>query len=248
VHELVSVPYDVVSRDEAAALAAASGHSFLHVTKPEIDLPADADPYSPDVYSHGRDNLERMVGDGVLVRDAQESYYVYRLEMGGRAQTGVVVAVGCAEYDAGIVRRHELTRPDKEDDRVSHIKTLSAQTGVAFLVHRSSDEIAAAIRRVTSAAPENDVTTSDGVRHQFWPASPSEVPTITQAFAAVPLLYVADGHHRIAAACRIARERREQGEAVDGPAQCFLAVSFPQEDLSIMPYNRCTRTRTPLVL
>jgi uncharacterized protein (DUF1015 family) len=237
-HALVSVPYDVVSRDEAAALAASSPHSFLHVTKPEIDLPADADPYGADVYLRGRENLERMVDDGVLVRDPHESYYVYRLEMGGRAQTGVVVAVRCAEYDAGIVRRHELTRPDKEDDRVAHIKTLSAQTGVAFLVHRSSDAIAAVIQRVTSAPPENDVVTSDGVRHQFWLASPAEVPTVTQAFAAVPLLYVADGHHRIAAACRIARERREQGEAPDGPAQCFLAVSFPQEDLAIMPYNR----------
>ena len=122
-HALVSVPYDVVSRDEAAALAASSPHSFLHVTKPEIDLPADADPYGADVYLRGRENLERMVDDGVLVRDPHESYYVYRLEMGGRAQTGVVVAVRCAEYDAGIVRRHELTRPDKEDDRVAHIKT-----------------------------------------------------------------------------------------------------------------------------
>jgi len=241
--EVLAPPYDVVNREEAAAIAADRPLSFLHVSRPEIDLPPDVSPHDDRVYARAAENFARLQSQGVLRRDPAAGYYVYRLVQGSHEQTGLVVAASVRAYEAGRIRRHELTRPDKEDDRTRHIEALNAQTGPAFLTYRQRPAIDALIDPLTAAAPQIDVTADDGVRHMLWPVQePGRVAALGAAFEDVERLYIADGHHRSAAAARVAAQRRVRGSSDPDPAwEYFLAVVFPDTQLRILDYNRVVR-------
>ncbi len=225
------VPYDVVSADEARALAAGNPLSFLHVVRPEIDLPAGTDEHADAVYAAGAEALARFAADGTLVQDGEPALYVYRLVMNGRAQTGVVGLVSAAAYDAGDIVRHENTRPDKEDDRTRHIREQQAHAEPVMLAYRADEAIDASVAEAMEAEPLVDFTAKDYVQHTLWalPAAAADL------FDAVDALYVADGHHRCAAAARVARESDAPGAAH------FLAVLFPVEDMEILPYHRAVK-------
>ena len=230
---LMSPPYDVVDVEEARAYAAGDPDSFLRVSRPEIDLPGTVDPHSDEVYARGRSNLDDFVARGVLVRDDEPTYSVYRQVMGEVVQTGVVAVVAVADYDAGRVRIHEYTRPDKEDDRVRHIEALDAQDEPVFLLSRRSGDVDHVVSSVVTRDPAVDVVTRDGVGHTLWIVDhPAEVAALHRAFADVGDLYVADGHHRSAAASRVHAARRGKADAY------FLAVVFPIDDVHVMAYNR----------
>ena len=236
--KVASVPYDVVDRDEAAALAADNPRSFLHVTKPEIDLPASTDPYADIVYAQGAKALNALVREGVLVQDTKPAIYVYTLTMGDHAQTGLVFGASVAEYEKNIVRKHEHTRPDKENDRVRHIEATRAQTGKVFLVHPRSKLVEAEILQARKRPPHTAFGAPDGVRHELWTIDdPQSIARLQKAFADMGPIYIADGHHRSAAAARVARAHRENGTA-SADTEMFLAVSFPANEVRIMPYNR----------
>jgi uncharacterized protein (DUF1015 family) len=227
------LPYDVFSTEEARQAALGNPLSFLHVSKPEIDLPPSTDPYAPEVYAKGRANFRRFISDGVLRRDASPCFYIYRQTVNGRAQTGLVAAASCEEYLQGLIRKHELTRPDKEDDRVRHIETLEAQTGPAFLVYRAEPELDSLLASRAEQPPAIDFTAADGVRHSAWVIdSPGDMRRIQEIFHRMPRLYIADGHHRSAAAGRVYQARRTPETAA------FLSVIFPHDQLRILPYNR----------
>lgn len=231
---LCELPYDVMSTEEARALADGNPLSFLRVSKPEIELAPDTDPYAREVYARGRENFDRLLREGALRQDAAPHYYFYRQIVGGHCQTGLVALASCAEYLAGIIKRHELTRVDKEDDRVRHMAALDAQTGPAFLTYRALPALDALAARVTAGTPEVDFLAPDGVRHSAWTiANADDMAVIAAAFAGVPRLYIADGHHRSAAAARLCQQR----QGADG-SDAFLAVIFPHEQLRILPYHR----------
>jgi uncharacterized protein (DUF1015 family) len=237
-------PYDVLSTDEARVRAAGKPWSFLHISRPEIDLPAGTDPYALRVYAKAAENLQRMLREGVLVRDPQPCYYAYRLSVGGHVQTGLVVAASLAEYATGRIRKHELTRPDKEDDRVRQIEALDAQTGPVLLAYPQAPRVDALLEQETLRQPATDVEADDGVRHTIWTLSePQIIAELTAAFDAMPALYIADGHHRSAAAARVAAARR-RGDPGQNGAQSydyFLAVAFPHHQLRILDYNRVVK-------
>jgi uncharacterized protein (DUF1015 family) len=242
--DVLAPPYDVLNTEEARARAADRPWSFLHISKPEIDLPPKTDPYSPAVYAKGKENFERMQSEGVLVRDPQPCYYLYRLVMGTHTQTGIVAVASVPDYDSNRIRKHEFTRPDKEDDRVRQIEALNAQTGPVFLTYKHNAEVDSLVARATSAAPEVDVTADDGVRHTLWTLrDPAVIETITSAFDAMKNLYIADGHHRSAAASRVAAARRNANPAHSGeePYNYFLAVIFPDNQMQILDYNRVVK-------
>lgn len=228
------LPYDVMSSAEARTMAHGNPLSFLHVSKPEIDLPEDTDPYSEAVYQKGRANFEKLIADGVLRRDPAPMFHLYRQIMGGHSQTGLVALADCEEYLANIVRKHEFTRPDKEDDRVRHIESLNAQTGPVFLTYKAVPAIDSLVARITAAAPEVDFTATDGIRHSSWPVSGSaDIALLVAEFAKMPALYIADGHHRSAAAGRVYQSRGGAGGSAG-----FLSVIFPHNQMNILPYNR----------
>jgi uncharacterized protein (DUF1015 family) len=235
--DVIAPPYDVVDTAEAAHLVSGRPHSFLHISRAEVDLRDGIDPYDAQVYRQARANLDRLREEGVLRPDPAPCYYVYRLERGGRCQTGLVAGASVAAYQTGRIKKHELTRPAKEDDRVRHIDALNAQTGPVFLAHRASPTLRELLGRICAAAtPEIDVEAADGVRHRLWVvARAHDLAALTAAADALPALYIADGHHRAAAAARVAAER---GNARQGR---FLAVSFPHDELDILPYNRVIR-------
>jgi uncharacterized protein (DUF1015 family) len=242
--QVAAPPYDVLSTEEARAQAQGRPWSFLHISKPEIDLPEGTHPYSPQVYAKAAENMQRMLQAGVLRRDAQPCYYVYRLVMNDHAQTGLVAAGSVAEYDTQRIRRHELTRPDKEDDRVRQIEALNAQTGPVLLAHPDAPQVDAILRDASDAEPELDVTAAGGVRHMLWVIRDQGAITgLTGAFDALPALYIADGHHRSAAASRVAAARRAAAPAKSADAGCgtFLCVAFPHHQMRILPYHRAVR-------
>jgi len=231
---ICELPYDVMSSEEARALAAGNPLSFLHVSKPEIDLPAGSDVYSAQVYAKGAENLQRLIAQGALGRQPQPAYYLYRQVMGRHTQVGIVAAASCEEYLANTIRKHEFTRPDKEDDRVRHIEALNAQTGPVFLTYRANAAIDAFVVRRIAAPPDVDFTAADGVRHSSWTvADAAGIEFIERAFAAIAHLYIADGHHRSAAAGRVCRARGGAGASTH-----FLTVTFPHDQMQILPYNR----------
>ena len=242
--DVVAPPYDVVSEAEARALAEGRPYSFLHVSRPEIDLPPGTDPYAPAVYAKAAANLAAMVGEEVLARDPGPCFHVYRLTMGTHVQIGLVGAASVAAYDAGRIKKHELTRPVKEDDRVRQIEALNAQTGPVFLVYRSDAAIDGDLAAAAAAAPEVDVTARDGVRHEVWTIRDAgTVERLTAAFDGLPALYVADGHHRSAAAARVCAARRAANPAHTGEESYnyFLAVIFPHDQMQILDYNRLVK-------
>ncbi len=232
--------YDVLSSTEARERAAGKPWSFLHISKAEIDLPADTDPYSPEVYARSAANLASLVEGGVLVRDTSPRYYAYRLTMGSHVQTGLVAAASVADYDSNRIRRHEFTRPDKEDDRVRQIEALNAQTGPVLLAYPDCPAADATLASVTTGEPLADVTT-DGVRHTTWAITDAAaIATLSAAIESLAGLYIADGHHRSAAASRVAAARRWDGRDA-GSAEAFLAVMFPAHEMRILDYNRVVR-------
>lgn len=232
--QICELPYDVMSSEEAREMAAGNALSFLHVSKPEIDLPPGTDLYSAVVYAKGRENFQKLVSQGALKQDNQPCFYLYRQIMGAHAQTGLVAAASCEEYLRDIIKKHELTRPDKEDDRVRHIETLNSQTGPVFLTYRAAAVFDEFVARKTAENPAVDFTARDGVRHTSWIISaPEEIQFIESQFAAIPFLYIADGHHRSAAAARVYKSRHGAGHS-----GWFLAVVFPHNQMQILPYNR----------
>jgi uncharacterized protein (DUF1015 family) len=238
---VASVPYDVVSRSEAAALARGNPQSFLHVGRSDIDLPDDIDPHDPRIYHQARESLDRFVAEGILIRDPEPVLYLYRQIMEGRSQTGVVGCVHIDDYENDVIRKHEKTRPDKEDDRTRHVLTLNAHAEPVFLAHRNGDEVSALAETVVEGKPLYDFTTSDGVRHTVWRVG--DTAPWRARFAAVSHAYVADGHHRSASAWRAGKERRSTNPRHQGTEEYnwFLAVLFPADQLTIMPYNRVVR-------
>jgi uncharacterized protein (DUF1015 family) len=232
------VPYDVVNRDEAAALAEGNPDSLLRVDRAEIEMPEGIDPHGEEVYARAKANLLRLERDGVLLREPSPCLYLYRQTMGQHSQIGLAALCHVEDYDAGIIRRHENTRPDKEEDRARLIDTLSAQTGPVFLAYRDRPEIDAAVVAATEDAPFFDFVAPDGIRHTLWRVEGGG--EIARLFAGVPIAYVADGHHRSAAALRVARWRRERAGAAgaDLDSDWFLSVLFPASQLKILPYHR----------
>ncbi len=229
--EVASVPYDVVSTDEARALAEGRPHSFLHVIRPEIGLPAGTDEHADAVYRAGRANLDRLAASDVYTEEDAPALYVYRLVMDGRPQHGIFGLVSVAEYDDDTILKHEKTRPDKEDDRTRHIAEQRAHAEPVMLTYRGTGRINRAVEEAMEAEPLYDFTAADGVQHTIWRIEDADA--VTAAFRDVPKLYVADGHHRSAAASRVAREF----PGVPGAAR-FMAVLFPMEEMLILPYNR----------
>jgi uncharacterized protein (DUF1015 family) len=240
--EVAAPPYDVLNSDEARLLAEGKARSFLHISKPEIDLPVGTDVTSPAVYAKAAENLRRMVAAGVLRRDPTPCFYVYRLEMGGHVQTGIVGGGSVAAYDANRIRKHEFTRPDKEDDRVRQIDACNAQTGPVLLAHRNAPDLVEAVAATCRQAPAYRVSAVDGNIHTLWVMDEAaSVKAVVDAFDAMPAVYIADGHHRSAAASRIAGQRRRPGAPADAAYESFLVVSFPIEEMKIFDYNRVVR-------
>jgi len=230
-------PYDVVSTREARALAAGNAESFLHVSRPEIDLPETVDEHAGEVYRQGRAALEGLLSRGVLRPDPEPRFYVYAQRMGDHEQNGIVACASVDEYDRDLIRKHEKTRADKEDDRVRHIDALSAHDEPVFLTYRAHRGIDAEVAAVQRGAPEVDLVTADGVSHRLWVVPPGPGRTLASLFGEVPVLYVADGHHRSAAASRVHAARRGQ----PGEHGVFMAVVFPHDQMQILAYNRLVR-------
>jgi uncharacterized protein (DUF1015 family) len=228
---VIAPPYDVISEAEARAIAR-ERLSFVRVTRSEVDLSEGADAHGDAAYAKARENLDRFVADGTLVEDPHEGYLLYGQTMGEHAQIAILAACSVPEYDAGRIRKHEFTRPDKEDDRTHHMEVLDAQVGLVFLAYRSSDALGRIVAEVSAGAPRWRVTTDDGVIHALWSVPPERTAEIQAAFAAIPELYIADGHHRSAAASRVYAKRRDEA------SKYFLAGIFPADDLQVMAYNR----------
>jgi uncharacterized protein (DUF1015 family) len=244
---VAAVPYDVVNTYEAHALANGNPLSFLHVSRPEIDLPAQTDPYSDAAYRKAVENFESLKQQAPLVVEDSPSLYVYRLKMGNHVQTGVAGTFSIDEYDRGVIKKHEYTRRDKEDDRTRHMIELRAQTGPVFLTYRASAVVDCVIARITSRLPLFDFTAPDGVQHTIWRAEGPEVNELVTAFGAIPSLYIADGHHRAASAARARQQLRRGGPSGapdDGAASesdTVLAVAFPDNQVQVLPYNRVVK-------
>jgi len=231
---ICELPYDVMSSDEARQIAAGNPLSFLHVSKPEIDLPPGTDPCAPEVYTKGRLNFTRLIAEGALREDAQPGFYLYRQIMGKHSQVGLVAAASCDEYLRGIIKKHELTRPDKEDDRVRHIEALNSQTGPVFLTYRAMPALDEFVARKIAGTADVDFPAKDGVRHTAWSVTDADgINFIATAFACTSCLYIADGHHRSAAAARVFQSRQGAGHSGE-----FLTVIFPDNQMQILPYNR----------
>jgi uncharacterized protein (DUF1015 family) len=236
---VAAVPYDVVTAAEAAALAEGNPLSFLHVSRAEIDLPPGTDPYSDAVYEAAARNLRRLKEAAPLVIEDAPTLYVYRLRMGQHVQTGVAGCFSLDEYDADAIKKHERTRRDKEDDRTRHMLAIEAQTGPVFLTYRAANRIGDAVDRVTADEPLFDFMAADGVRHAVWKTPGAVARDLREAFADVPALYIADGHHRAASAARARHELRSR----NGPGEwdTFVGVAFPHDQVQILAYNRIVR-------
>jgi len=228
---VIAPPYDVLSEAQCRSLAEDPVH-FVHVTRAEVDLPPGHDPHSDEAYARARDNLAALVEQGALVEDDEPHFYLYGQTMGDHTQVGVLGAASVEEYDRGLIAKHEFTRPDKEDDRTHHMQVIGAQVGLVFLAHRPDRALAELVGRLAAAPATWEVTTDDGVVHRFWIVPPSETEALRAAFAAVPKLYVADGHHRSAAASRV------HADAPSEQTASFLAGIYPSDELQVMAYNR----------
>ena len=243
--EVATLPYDVVSVAEAREFKK-DPYNFYHVTRSEIDLPENVDVHSQQVYDRAKENLDAMIADKVLVQDTEPSYYIYELVMNGRSQTGLVCGSSIDDYNNGIVKKHEFTRPEKEQDRINHITATGAQTGIVFLAYNDCDSVQNIIDEWKKAhKPEYDFTAQDGIRHIFWVInSYPKVASITRHFAQdVPCTYIADGHHRAASAAKVCKEMRENGYSVGGDESFnyFVTCIFPASQLQIMDYNRVAK-------
>jgi len=244
VAQVAAPPYDVLNVAEARELVRGNPFSFLHVEKSEIDIPDAAGVDDPRIYDRAKDNLSRMIREGTLFQEKAGAFYLYRQRLGGHIQTGIVAGVSIAEYEAGRIRRHELTRADKERERTRHIDAVGAQTGPVFLAYRRRKEIENLVERVAARPPEYDFTSAGGVVHTVWVIDdPDLIREVTEGFAGVDALYIADGHHRAAAAANVARLRRERNprDRGDEAYHFMLGVLFSHDQLRIMDYNRAVR-------
>lgn len=237
---VASVPYDVVNTAEARALAQLEPLSFLHVTRSEVDLPDTVSPYDARVYARASQNLRQLTVLAPLVKDNEPTLYFYRQRMGAHVQTGLAGCFSVDEYERDLIKKHEKTRPDKEDDRTRHIIELRAQTGVVFLTYRASAAVDAVAAHACAGAPLYDFIAPDGIRHTVWPVAASDVPGLVAAFAAIPALYIADGHHRAASAARARATLRARGLPTT-EADVFIAVAFPDSQVQILPYHRVVK-------
>lgn len=251
---VAAVPYDVVNTDEARAIAADNPLSFLHVSRAEIDLPPGTDPYSPLVYAKAVESFEWLIAAAPLVREERPSLYVYRLAMGTHEQTGLAACFSVDEYERGLIKKHERTRRDKEDDRTRHILELRAQTGPVFLAYQAHAPTDAMLARTAREAPLFDFVAADSIRHTIWRVAEMDEAPLVAAFANIPALYIADGHHRAASAARARRQLHAGGTGpsvhAHGPHahETFLAVAFPDVQMQILPYHRVVKdlaSRTP---
>ena len=242
-NDVIAPPYDVLNTEEARERAKDRPWSFLHISKPEIDLPPDTDPYDDAVYAKGAENLQAMLEANIIKQDEQAYYYLYRLTMGEHEQIGLVAVANIADYNSNRIRKHELTRPNKEDDRVRQIDALNAQTGPVFLTYKHHPTIDALVETLTTQQkPCVDLTADDGVVHTLWVVDdPSHIETITSTFDAMDSLYIADGHHRSAAASRVAEKRRTPEQTGDEAYNYFLTVIFPDNKMKILDYNRVVK-------
>jgi uncharacterized protein (DUF1015 family) len=243
-HLVAAPPYDVLTSDEAREMAAGNPYSFLHIGKPEIDLPPGTDLYSDAVYAKGKENFLRFLSEGTIAPDRTRNFYIYKQLWGEHVQIGLVAAASSQDYLDNVIKKHELTRVDKENDRMRHIETLGAQTGPVFLTYRRKESIDTLMAEAMRRNPAYDITTADGVRHIFFVVDEAGlVLRIREAFAALDDLYVADGHHRSAAATRIKvkRDGLRPGRTGDEEDNFFLAVIFPHNQMKILPYNRVVR-------
>jgi len=239
--QVASRPYDVLNSTEARQEAAGNASSFLHITKSEIDLPENIDTHSSQVYEKAKENLQDFIRRGVLIQEEKPLYYIYRLIMNGRSQTGLVCGSSVDDYEKDVIKKHEFTRPDKEADRIHHMKTIRAQTGNVFLAYKNVAAIDELIEGWKNAhAPLYDFTAEDGIQHTIWAVNEDgAIETITRSFAEkVPFTYIADGHHRAASAAKV---RKELGEAAGKSADYFLTTLFPSAELHILDYNRLAK-------
>ncbi len=233
---VASVPYDVVSTDEARAIASKNPLSFLHVTRAEIDLPSATNPYDAIVYEQAVRNLEALKRAAPLLIEDEPSLYVYRLRMGSHVQTGIAGCFSLDEYDRGLIKKHEITRKDKEDDRTHHMVELRAQTGVVFLTFRASANVDRLIAKAASGRPVYDFVAEDGISHTVWQVSGADAAALVTAFGTLPAVYIADGHHRAASAARARTTLDGAGES-----SRFIAVAFPDAEMQILPYHRVVK-------
>ena len=243
---VASVPYDVVSRDEARALAGGNPSSFLHVSRAEIDLPPEVDPHDESVYVAAARRFDRLKQEAPLEREASPALYLYRMRMGAHEQVGVAGCYALDEYDDDLIRKHEHTRPDKEDDRTRHMLALGAQTGPVFLTYRASSEVDQVVADAAGQSPLFDFEAPDGVRHTVWRVASTAAHALVSAFGRVPALYIADGHHRAASAARArqtlrARLPSDRDPAETQPCDLLLAVAFPDNQVQILAYNRTVK-------
>jgi uncharacterized protein (DUF1015 family) len=242
--KVAAFPYDVMDTTEAREMAAGNPYSFLHISRPEIDLLPDVDPYSEQVYRKGKENLKQFIKNGFLVQDESECFYVYRQRMGTLTQTGLVVCAGVDDYQNGVIKKHELTRADKEEDRVRHFDYLNANDEPVFCTYKSDAAITARIDGIVSREAVYDFISDDGVTHTLWVIdNREEIDCLTAHFAAIPTLYIADGHHRSAAASRVRELRKASNTSHNGAEEYnfFLAVIFPDNEMNVLPYNRAIK-------
>ncbi len=242
--QIASRPYDVLNSEEARIEAEGNPYSFLHVVKPEIDLPGDIDHYSDQVYEKGRDNFKKLVTEGVMVQDDKDCLYIYELTMDGRSQDGIVACAAVEDYLNEVIKKHELTRPDKEEDRKKHVRVSMMNAEPVFFAYPNVKKIDQVVAEIKKANPEYDFAAEDGVRHRFWTVfSPDHIDTIISEFEKLPATYVADGHHRTAAAALVGNDLKAENPGHTGKEEYnyFLAVHFPDNQLQIIDYNRVVK-------
>ena len=238
---VAALPYDVYNREEAREEVKGDNLTFLRIDRPETQFPVDQDMYADCVYEKASAMLEEMEKEGIFVQDPKACYYIYELTMDGRAQTGLVAASSVDDYISGVIRKHENTRKEKEEDRIRHVDTCSAQTGPIFLAYRAQDSMRTLLNRIKTQTPEVDYTSEDGITHRVWTISETaDIEAITAAFAAIPNTYIADGHHRAASAVAVSQKRRAAHPDYTGEEEYnyFLSVLFPDDELMILDYNR----------
>jgi uncharacterized protein (DUF1015 family) len=244
VSQVASLPYDVMTREEAQKAVSGNALSFMHVEKSEIDVPDQTKSDDNLIYQTAKHNFVEMQEKGILLQDESPCFYIYQQQMSGRAQTGIVGLMSAAEYDAGKIKKHELTRKDKEEDRISHVSTVNAQTGPVFISYLERQSLNKIVDKIMAGVPEYEFTAEDGVIHTVWVVTDAkQIEEIKKEFSEVDALYIADGHHRAAAAATVARARRGQNKITDAvnEYESVLAVFFPHTQLRVMDYNRAVK-------
>ncbi len=243
VHLVASRPYDVLNTEEARKEAEGNAYSFLHVVKPEINFPPSQNPYAPEIYKKGKENFEIFMDNGVLFQDEKECLYIYRLTMNGRSQTGIVAAAAVDDYFNNIIKKHELTRPVKEEDRKKHVRVAEINAEPVFFAYPTKKSLDDVVAEIVKGTPEYNFVAVDGIRHELWVVNDGVVKTIIDEFAKIPATYVADGHHRTAAAASVGQDYRSAKPDYTGEESFnyFLAVHFPDDQLSIFDYNRLAK-------